>query len=164
MAKQLTADDARQSLNAHVAGKGCDLFSKYGAVGYAGLQAVLQDREFVRYPCEIRFDAARLEAGEFAHAEQKGESPEEGFTIWVHPLYLTQLEKVPYMVYYQLVTVNYGEFASADDAEAFGAAALGLLTDEYFAEICGLADLLGTGTDGGGCAEDHGPMSGGCCG
>lgn len=156
MAKQLTADDARQSLNAHVAGKGCELFLKYGAVGYAGLAAVLQDREFVRYPCVIAFDAARLQPGEFAHPEQKGKRPEDGFTLWVHPIYLTQLEKVPYLVFYQLVAVNYGEFASADDAEAFGAAALGLLTEEYYAEICELADLLGTGIEAGmnaGCGE-----------
>lgn len=166
MAKQLTADDARQSLNAHVAAKGSDLFLKYGPVGYAGLAAVLEDREFVRYPCKIAFDAARLQPGEFAHPEQNGAHPEEGFTLWVHPLYLMQLEKVPYLVYYQLVAVNYGEFASADDAETFGAAALGLLTDEYYAELCTLADLLGVDPALGSPAPDAGlaPAGAGGCG
>lgn len=149
MEKQLTAEDARQSLNAHVAAKGCELFLRHGAVSYAGLTAVLQDRTLVRYPCEIAFDSSRLNPGEFAHAEQKGEHPEDGFTIWVHPIYLTQLPKVPYLVYYQLVVVNYGEFASPQDAETFGAAALGLTVDEYYAEICELADLLGAGIDPG---------------
>ena len=46
--------------------------------------------------------------------------------MYVHPLFMTQLEKVPLLVLYQLVLVNYGEFASPDDAETFGAAALGL--------------------------------------
>jgi len=39
--------------------------------------------------------------------------------------------------------VNYGDFATPEDAEAFGAAALGLSPDEYYHEICELADQLG---------------------
>jgi hypothetical protein len=66
----------------------------------------------------------------------------------VHPFFLTQLERVPGLVLYQLVLVNYGEFASADDAETFGAAALGLSRDEYYATICELAgQISGCGSD-----------------
>lgn len=56
---------------------------------------------------------------------------------------------MPYLVYYQLVVVNYGEFASPQDAETVGAAALGLTVDAYYTEICELADLLGAGIDPG---------------
>jgi hypothetical protein len=38
--------------------------------------------------------------------------------------------------------VNYGPFASPDDAETFGAAALGLDKDEYYARLCELADQI----------------------
>lgn len=157
MATQLTADHAKESLNAHVASKGCDLFAKYGVVGYQGLQAVLQDRACVRYPCEIAFDSTLLNPGEFAHAEQQGARPEDGFTIWVHPFFLLQLEKVPYLVYYHLVVVNYGVFASPDDAETFGAAALGLMREEYYEALCALADQI-SGEPGH--ASDAGPGSG----
>ena len=61
----------------------------------------------------------------------------------VHPFFLTQLERVPGLVLYQLVLVNYGEFASADDAETFGAAALGISRDEYYAMLCEMADEIG---------------------
>ena len=44
-----------------------------------------------------------------------------------------------------LVAVNYGEFASAHEAETFGAAALGLTCDEYYAELCALSDQFTTG-------------------
>jgi hypothetical protein len=50
---------------------------------------------------------------------------------------------VPWLVLYQLVALNYGEFASADDAETFGAAALGLTRDAYYEELCKMADELG---------------------
>jgi hypothetical protein len=50
---------------------------------------------------------------------------------------------VPYLVLYQLVLVNYGEFASPDDAETFGASALGLEREEYYAALCRMADEVG---------------------
>jgi hypothetical protein len=53
-----------------------------------------------------------------------------------------QLEKAPHVVLYQLVLVNYGEFASADDAETFGANVLGLSKDAYYQALCELADEI----------------------
>lgn len=143
MATQLTADDARQSLNSHVAAKGAEINAKYGPrIGWKELQQILKDEDCMRYPCEIVFDAGHLGPGEFAHPVAKGEQPKDGFTIFVHPFYMTQLERVPLLVLYQLVLVNYGEFASPEDAETFGARALGLSKDEYYAALCAMADGL----------------------
>ena len=144
MTTQLTADDVRQSLTAHVAAKGCEIFEKYGPeLGWPELLLLLQDRACVRYPCEILFDAEPLLASEFAHPIPKGARPEDGFRLFVHPLFRSRLAEVPMLVLYQLVAVNYGEFASADDAEIFGAAALGLDREEYYQVLCRLADELG---------------------
>jgi hypothetical protein len=143
MATQLTAEDARQSLSAHVEAKGREIFEKYGPhLGWRELQRLLQDRECVRYPCAIAFDAEPLLAGEFGHALCKGDKPEDGFILYIHPLFLTQPERVPWLALYQLVVVNYGEFASSDDAEAFGAAALGIDKEDYYQTLCELADQL----------------------
>lgn len=143
MPTQLTADDARHSLNSHVAVKGAEIFDRYGPViGWKELQQLLQDRSCVRYPCEVVFDSVPLLSGEFAHPVPKGEKPEDGFTICVHPLYMTQLGRVPLLVLYQLVLVNYGEFASSEDAEMFGAGALGISRNEYYAVLCEMADEL----------------------
>lgn len=172
MAKTLTADDAKQSLTAHVETKGIEVFSKYGPqLGWLDLQGLLTDRAYVRYPCDIVFDAEPLLPGEFAHPIQKGERPEDGFTMAVHPIFMMQLDLVPALVLYQLVALNYGEFASSDEAETFGAAALGLTRDEYYARLCDAADQLGTGLDPELAAEpvtqspDGGCGGGGCsCG
>jgi hypothetical protein len=143
MSKQLTTEDGRQSLHAHAAAKGLEIREKYGPhIGWTQLQRLLQDRSCVRYPCEIVFDAAGLQPGEFAHPAAKGEQPEAGFTIFVHPLLLLQLERVPPLVLYQLVLVNYGDFASAEDAETFGANALGLSQDDYYRALCEMADEI----------------------
>lgn len=146
MALTLTAEDAKQSLTAHVASKGEEIHAKYGPhIGWSELQQILADRACVRYPCEIVFDENQLSPGEFAHPVQKGEHPEDGFTMYVHPLLMTQLERVPHAVLYPLVLVNYGEFASPEDAETFGAAALGLDREAYYQTLCELADDLAEG-------------------
>lgn len=138
-----SARDARQSLNASAAAIGAAIYEKYGSrIGWTQLLQILADRSCARYPCEIVFDAAPLQAGEFAHPVAKSGQPEDGFSMYVHPLFMTQLEQVPLLVLYQLVLVNYGAFACPDDAETFGAAALGLSKDEYYETLCGLADEL----------------------
>ena len=104
MSKQLTADDARQSLTGHVEAKGVEIYLKYGPVlGWEDLPRLLADRAYVRYPCEIVFDATPLLPGEFAHPMPKTEQPEDGFTMYVHPVFETQLDRVPALVLYQLV-------------------------------------------------------------
>jgi hypothetical protein len=134
---------ARESLTAHVAAKGAEICAKYGpTIGWGELRRLLDDRAFVRYPCELRFDASPLRPGEFAYPEPKGEAPEDGFRMNVHPIYMADLAAVPALVLYHLVAVNYGEFVSADDAETFAAAALGLPREAYYRMICELADRL----------------------
>ncbi len=166
MAKQLTAEDAKQSLTAHVESKGIEVFVKYGPqIGWGELQRLLADRAYVRYPCEIVFDAAQLLPGECVHPVQRGALPEDGFTMFVHPMFMLELERVPSLVLYQLVAVNYGDFASASEAETFGAAALGLTRDEYYSVLCDLADELAAETGVEASPESGGGCEGGCsCG
>ncbi len=143
MSKQLTTDDFKESLSSHVAAKGEDIRARYGPqIGWKELRRILDDRSAVRYPCEIIFDAGPLQPGEFAHAAPNSGNPQDGFKIYVHPFFSLQLARVPHLVLYQLVLVNYGPFASAADAETFGAAVLGLSRDEYYATLCELADQI----------------------
>jgi hypothetical protein len=140
----------RQSLNVAAAAIGAGIYEKYGPrIGWKQLLQILEDRACVRYPCEVVFDAAPLQPGEFAHPIAKGERPEDGFALYVHPYFMTQLEQVPLLALYQLVLVNYGEFAAPEDGETFGAAALGLARDEYYSTLCRLADELEGNSPGG---------------
>ena len=148
MPLELTADDARQSLTAHAAAKGAEIHARFGPrIGWSELLQMLQDRACVRYPCDVVFDTAGLQTGEFAYASQNGAAPEDGFTLFVHPLLMTDLSRAAYAVLYHLIVVNYGEFASSTDAAAFGAAVLGMDTNAYYDALCGIADEI---------AEAHG--------
>ena len=143
MPKQLTAEDGRQSLQAHAAAKGAEIREKYGPeIGWLQLLQLLEDRVITRYPCEIVFDDSNLQPGEFAYPRPKSEDPAAGFTLFVHPHFRHQLDRVPWLVLYHLVMVNYGEFATADDAEAFASSALGLPPDRYYQALCAMADEI----------------------
>src|SRR5438093_366387 len=114
MSNQLTVEDFKQSLTSHIAAKAEEARAKYGPrFGWQELLRLLEDRSAARYPCEIVFDTGPLLDGEFAHPAPNSDNPEEGFKIYVHPFFRTQLSRVPYLVLYQLVLVNYGPFASA---------------------------------------------------
>jgi hypothetical protein len=143
MAHKLTLDDARQSLSAHVAAKGAEIHAKYGPrIGWQQLGRILADRECVRYPCELAFDAAPLEPGECAYPVPCGERPEDGFRLCIHPYFSVDPDRVPLLALYQVVSVNYGAFAAPSDAEAFGAAVLGIPQEEYYAALCAMADEI----------------------
>ncbi len=75
-------------LNALVAAKGAEIRAKYGpAIGWAQLTRMLADRECVRYPCELVFDAGPLEPDECAYPAPNGERPEDGFRLFIHPYF-----------------------------------------------------------------------------
>jgi hypothetical protein len=131
------------SLNAQMAAEGAVIHAKYGPhIGWAELQRILADRSCVRYPCEIVFDAAPLPLGEVVHPVARGARPVDGYWIYVHPFFLTRREQVPLLVLDQLVLVNHSGFATPEDAETFGATALGLLPNDYYTRLCLLVDQV----------------------
>jgi hypothetical protein len=143
MPTQLTAQDGRQSMQAHAASKGAEVHDKYGPIiGWGQLLIILEDRGVVRYPCEVLFDSSALLTGECAHAQSKSDNPHDGFTIFINPLFVANPRDAVLLALYQIVVINYGPFASSDDAEAFGAAALGISLDEYYNRMCQIADQL----------------------
>jgi hypothetical protein len=122
---------------------------RHGTLTAGNLATVLADRGVVRYPVELCFGTALLQRGEFAWPEPRGEHPADGFRLWVHPRFRSRPEALPLLVAYQLVSVNYGEIATAEVAEAFGSAACGLSAAAYYEAICALADEVEGGADDG---------------
>jgi hypothetical protein len=144
MARHFKVEDAHQSIRADLESKAAAIRQKYGPnIGWHELQALLQDRQLIPFVCEIRFDAAPLLPGEFAHADAKGPDMEQGFVICLHPQYANQLSRVPYLVLHQLVLIKYGDSATADDAETFGSLALGLSKEAYYRALCELSGQIG---------------------
>lgn len=136
--------DAKAGLRDHVVDRARLARTRYGPIiDDAAILRVLDDREIVRYPTGIRFDAAPLRAGEFAWAAPMGELPREGYCIFVHPRFERQRDLWPVVIAYHLPTINYGDIASSDDCELFGATLLGLDVEDYYNQLCALSDELG---------------------
>ncbi|MCP3902218.1 MAG: hypothetical protein GY715_01170 [Planctomycetes bacterium] len=143
MAKKLTEEDGRRALREHLVDRAQRARVKYGLyMDHDVMRRLLEDREFVRYPTELVFDAAALDPGEFAHAEPIGATPADGFRLVVHPWFETQLENLPLLVAYHIIDINYGDIATAAEAELFGATLLGLEVEAYYEALCELTDSI----------------------
>ena len=143
MARKLQSQDARQVLEARIAAEASVIRQRYGPrLDWSQLLLLLEDRVCVRFPCEIRFDAEPLLPGEFAHVVARGLTEEDGYTIYLHPFYALKLDQAVYLVLHQLVQVNYGADAGPDEAETFGALALGVAKADYYRTLCELSGQL----------------------
>lgn len=138
---EITLEDGRRALGVHVLQKGSDLRKKYGGfIDYETLLKILRDEEFVRFPTRIIFDSSKIEKGMFALVEKQADEPTKNYIIYVHEHFKKKLGDLPAVVLYHLVTVNYGDFATHNEAEEFGSAALGMEKDYYYQYVCRLAD------------------------
>ena len=143
MARQLTEQDGRLALQDHIREKASAARTRHGpAIEGAGIMRVLDDRETVRYPVGIRFDATALQPGEFAHAQPLGEHPREGFCLFIHPVFEQRPDVWPLLIAYHIAPINYGDIAGPAECELFGATLLGLDVEGYYEALCALTDSL----------------------
>lgn len=136
--------DGKRALRDHVLERAHVARARFGPkIDADATLRMLDDRTIVRYPVTIRFDALGLQPGEFAHAEQQGAHPKDGFVLFIHPTLEARPDLVPLVVAYHVPPINYGDIAEPDDCEAFGAALLNLPVAEYYRRLCEIADSLG---------------------
>ncbi len=127
----------------HAEAKAREIRSRYGPdIDHAVLLRILEDRRSIRYPVEIRFTADGIEPGMFGKTEQIAEDPADGYVIYLHEHFRDRPEVLPALVLYQSVLVNYGDLATAYDAEIFGSGVLGMDQDEYYELIVDLTDSI----------------------
>jgi hypothetical protein len=139
--EKLTLEDGQEALRTHVVDCAVTIRELYGpAVTPEALQKILADDRCVRFPTRIVFDDEPLGEGMFAVARPVGD--ESSWEVIVHPAFEDRPIYLPALVLYHLVTVNYGEFASYEDAEVFGATVLGMDQEAYYQLLCRLADEL----------------------
>jgi hypothetical protein len=120
------------------------IVAAYGpGLQWRDLKTLLEDRHLIPVPCELRFDADPLLPGECAHLAPLGVDPEDGFVLYLHPTFASQLSAVPLLVLHHLGWVVTDGKASPEEAEGFGAAVLGITPEAYYEQLCDLAGQLG---------------------
>jgi hypothetical protein len=135
--------EATSAFREHLKAKAAAARLKYGpSIDAEAIRTILGDREVVRYPTSIEFDAAPLHVHEFACPQPLGFHASDGYCLFVHPHFRGQPENLPLLVAYHIPTVNYGDIVEAQDAELYGAALLGLDVETYYQALCKLADSI----------------------
>ena len=150
------AKEMRQSMAIHLQQKAQEIISKFGPIDYQVLQAVIEDRKYIRYPVTVMFDSSRIEPGLFAITEDKMSDAERqadeddeyvkpvdrSYEMIIHEHFKDQPEKLLPLVLYQLPIVNYGDVVTFEDSEVFGSEMMGMPQDDYYELICALVDSI----------------------
>lgn len=135
-------EDGKTALRDHVIEKGLEIYQKYGPIiGPSELEKILRDSKCVKFPTRIEF-TVEMDPGLFARTAEDPNNTERSYIVYVHEFFKDKPGYIPMLVLYHLVTINYGDFANHEDAEFFGASALGIEVEEYYQKLCELTDMI----------------------
>lgn len=138
-----TVEEGKQALQSHAVDAAWRAVAEHGPVDtMAAMQAVIGDSKFVRYPVKLAFDLSQLQHGEMAWVQPRGEKASEGFVLWLHPALEHRIPELLDAIAYQLVVVNYGDIATHEEAELFGATLLNVDREVYYERLCHMASRL----------------------
>lgn len=117
---------------------------KHGPLHPDHLGALLEDPECVRYPTRLVFEFGEMALHQFAQPEIDWRDPSGGRRVlYVHPSLRERAELLPLAVAYMIPVINYGNVVTDEHCLLYGATLLGLSPDEFYRQICALADGLG---------------------
>jgi len=137
------ARQGEEALLAHLVSKACEARDAYGGIHAGNLEALLQDRRFVRHPTRIVYERGEMAAHQFAHAAPDWRE-EGGWIIHLLPALRTMPGLAPHAAAYMIPVINYGEDVVDDEhCLAYGAALLAVGVEEYYDLLCRLADEVG---------------------
>ncbi len=140
---KLTLEDGQKAASAHALERGYQVHQKYGKfIDYEALLKILKDDEFVRYPTQIKFDSTKIESEMFGFAQRISTDINDGYIIYIHDFFENRQCDLPALVLYHLVCVNYGDFATHNEAEEFASSALGMEKEYYYQYVCRLTDSI----------------------
>ena len=135
--------EARAAFSEHLRARATAARLTYGlCIDAEAIRSMLADREVVRHPTSLEFDAAPLQGHEFAFPQPLGFHASDGYCLFVHPHFRGQPENLPLLVAYHIPTINYGGIVEAQHAELYGATLLGLEVETYHQALCELADSI----------------------
>jgi len=131
------------AVSLHASEKALEIRQRLGPdIDYPAVLAMLDDRKSTRYPTQIQFVREGIEPGMFAMTQAISDNPDDGYVISIHSDFEDRHDDLPALILYQLVLVNYGDLATANDAEVFGATILDMDREAYYQKIVTLSDSL----------------------
>jgi hypothetical protein len=142
-----TAELARRgerSLRDHLCSLAIVASQKHGPITCDKLDALLQDFDCLRYPVRLVYEFGEMAAHQFAQPDNDWQNTsQDGRVLYLRPLLRERRDLVPLAVAYMIPLINYGDIIADDHCLLYGAALLGMTEDEFYRQLCSLADWAG---------------------
>ena len=117
---------------------------KYAPLTLANLEALLADPACARYPTRLVFEFGEMALHQFADIDLDDDCLEEDRRVLcLRPVLRERPDLVVLAVAYMLPVLNYGEVVADEHCRLYGATLLGLMEEEFYRQICALADFAG---------------------
>jgi len=137
----------QNSLHEHILAQAIVAHQKHGPLTAAKLDALLYDPDCLRHPVRIVFEFGEMAMHQFAQPDIDWRNTEQdGRVLYVRPLLRDHPKLVVLAVAYMIPLVNYGSIITDVHCLHYGAALLGVMEDEFYRDICQLADFVGAET------------------
>ena len=107
-----------------------------GPLSADNLSEALRDDVCFRYPVEIGFDETGLEPQQFADARFSGPDGQRVCKLHVRPRFKDGADVLHLLVAYMAAPINYGDVATPDLCEQYGAALVGMTRENYYKVLC----------------------------
>ena len=128
-----------ESLRSHLVDTAMVAHRLYAPLDPARLDALLHDRDHVRYPVRLAFRIGNMAPHQFANPEEEA----DGYVLNVHPDLEGRAGDLAFVVGYFLPLMSYGDLISDDHCLLYGATLNGLPVPAYYQELCRIADAIG---------------------
>ncbi len=127
------------SLKSHLVDSAMVAHQSYAPFDEQQLLDFLENRNLVRFPVTLCFELGSLAAHQFAQSEPDG----KGFTLYLHPNLKNRPDDVIRAIAYFLPLMNYGDLVNDDHCIIYGATLTGTTVDEFYSQVCRMADDIG---------------------
>lgn len=132
------------SLREHILAQAVVAHHRHAPLNPDKVAALLCDPGCVRYRARILFELGDMAAHQFVHpGPRPGRPGNDDMVLFVHPALADHPECLPAAVAYAIPQINYGDPVTDEHCLLYGAALLGITTEEYYAALCAIADLVG---------------------
>ncbi len=137
-------DAGQRSLLDHVVAQAEVARGKHGPFTGPQLEALLHDSACVRYPVRLVFEFGEMALHQFGQPDRDWRhADQDGRVLYLRPMLRDRPELALLAVAYLIPLINYGDVVTDEVCLRYGAALLGLAPDEYYRQICQLAETVG---------------------
>ncbi len=117
---------------------------RHGGLRPGNLDAFLEDRECVRYPTRLALEYGGMGPHQFAHPDRDLQSEDQSARVlFLRPVLGKRPDYIALALSYMLPVINFGDIVDDEHCIEYGAALMGMDPEEYYDQICEIADFVG---------------------